>query len=322
MTYIPTVHSFNLWALAFLFAVVGVAQVPQDQPQLCGKSDVAVPLPEGVTFVGVDGGSSDLTLKLKNGSIKTVDLELPSSVPQVCPISRDRLLVFGTVAREDGPHVWIVSQLDGSILDHIGSRDPLVSPDQHWLAFRKFYPPRATVIAEEYLLYDLTKDPAENRTPGPEPSRPIREGRQIYPVTNKSHIPLAADDDLEPRHEFMSDSFFWSSDSKFLAFADWSAQTGTTSIVVANIGEKELTSYLRPVVESEVCGDGRARPASREMVHHIEFASTRGALPDVWVHPKAYACNKPMLLRGTDFKPAEIEVHKSLKRPGSIPQVR
>ena len=56
-----------------------------------------------------------------------------------------------------------------AILDIFGARDPVVSPDRHWLVYRERYPTRVEVVWEQYLLYDLTKDAAYNAVPGATP---------------------------------------------------------------------------------------------------------------------------------------------------------
>lgn len=43
-----------------------------------------------------------------------MEMDGPDEIRQVCPLDRDRLLVFGPVAGGDGYIVWILSQIDGS----------------------------------------------------------------------------------------------------------------------------------------------------------------------------------------------------------------
>ena len=62
-----------------------------------------------------------------------------------------------------------------------------MSPDQHWLIIRKFFPVHMDVpYTEEYLLYDLTKDGAGNRQPGVGLDEPADVGRPVYPVGLKN----------------------------------------------------------------------------------------------------------------------------------------
>jgi hypothetical protein len=304
--------------LIFVFVVAGHSQILQDQPELCGKPGETVPLPEGTTFTYSDGLPADLTIKLRDGSMKTINLEVASSVPQVCPIAGDRLLVFGTVVDEDGPHVWILSQIDGKVLDHIGSRDPVVSPNQHWLVYRKFYPPRVEIVTESYLLYDLTKDAAGNRLRNEEPGYPVRPGRQVYPVT-AHHIPFHIMDSLEPLHEFVSESLFWSSDSRFVAFAD--STGGTESVVLVKVDERDLTTYVHSLKANEICEgetqSGSTMPAA--MLNNVEFIHAAASGTDIWAYFSNIPCRQParqpLRVRTEDFKPAAIELHERIRPP-------
>jgi len=229
--------------------------------------------------------------------------------------------VFGTVAGGDGPQVWIIDHTGGQILDGIGSRDAMVSPDQHWLVYRKFYPRNSEWPSEEYLLYDLTKDKATNRLPSEVPQEPNPPGRQIYPVTS-GHVPFNnIAPEIERVHEFVSESFFWSADSKFVAFAD--RFLGTTSIVFVAVGEKSLTTYSHALVADEIlCGGQPVSPQSIAglTLHRLEFGPSQVAIPDVSVYfghqgiPGRVhtSCNSPLRLHATKLRQAQIEVHKRL----------
>lgn len=314
-----SLHSFSCacrgLALTFVCATAAQAQILQNQPELCGKPGVAVALPEGTSFTYTDGLSASLTLKLKNGTSKTVDLVLASSVPQVCPLEGSRLLVFGTVVGQDGPHVWIISQIDGAVLDHIGSRDPVLSPDQHWLIYRQFYPPHVEVVAEFYLLYNLAKDATGNSPPEIDRRFPRPSGRQVYPVTS-DHFPHRHDEVLEPTHEFESESFYWSPDSRFVVFADTTA-TGSKTIILVKVEESDITTYTHPLQEGEICANrtdlrGVLRGA---ILHGVEFIPTQAPLPDVWATFSGIRCDDPLRLRAQDFKQAAVEVHKKISPP-------
>jgi len=291
--------------IASLLSAPASAQIQQDHPEYCGtQRDSFVPLPEGTSFYAPDSGGH-LTIKQTDGTLKVIGLPLPDAVRQVCPINGSRLLVFGSVAGGDGPHVWIVSQIDGAILDHIGSRAPATSPNQRWIIYRKFYAPRSKIHTDSYDLYDLSKDAAANRLPAGGV-----EGLQVYPVT-KDHVPFGLDDELEPLHSFAGDSFFWSPDSKFVVFEDGSE--GRTSIILVEMNEGNPTTFVHPLQARDVCdtkypGEVRAATLTR-----AEFEPMPGTLPDLLIHFRAYSCDKPARLTAADFKPAEIEVHQKIK---------
>lgn len=302
-----------------MLTALGHAQIPQNQPELCGRPGQTIPVPEGTTFsYSADGAPANLTMTIKDGSAKTVDLGVADAIPQVCPIAGNRLLVFGNVAGEDGPHVWIMNQVDGRVIDHIGSRGPVLSPDQRWLMYRQFYPPRVQIVTENYLLYDLAKDAAGNREWDGDPGYPRPEGREVYPVT-ANNIPLHPMDKLEPLHDFTSESFYWSSDSRFVAFADFTGHT--ESIVLVRVGDRDLTTYVHPLRDSEICegGSQTAYTIQAATLHSVEFLPAASSLPGVWAHfsniPCRHPLSQPLRLHAEDFKPAEIELHERIRPP-------
>lgn len=196
-----------------------------------------MPVPDGVAFSAKDYPAV-FTLRLKNGAVKSVDMGITEDVPQVCPISRDRLLVFGRVAGGDGPFLWIISQIDGTTLDDIGGRDPIVSPDQQWIIYRRWFGQFYEIKTDEYFVYDLSATPAQNasRSPGMPP------GRAVYPITN---IPLnEVDYDRDRVHSFSATSFFWSPDSRIVVFADGSGVDDTSSIVSSASAGRTLVRTL------------------------------------------------------------------------------
>ena len=192
---------------------------------------------------------ASLTITLTDGSTKTIDLDVADSITQVCPISKNRLLVFGPIGGGDGYAIWVLSNTSGAILDTIGARDPSVSPDQHWIAYRQRYPPNAEIPAEEYMLYDLTKDAAGNQLTDPQYGNP--PGRLMYPVT-QNHTPMGnLEITPEQAHAWASNTFFWSPDSRFVAFAD--RFQDKTSFVLVRIDNGEITAYVHPIDTSELC---------------------------------------------------------------------
>jgi hypothetical protein len=318
---------------AAVVAASGWGQLAQDQPRLCGKLTSNVALPLGLSAVQTSGGTN-LTIQLADGSKKTLDL-LADTIVQVCPIAGDRLLIFGTVNGGDGPFVWIVSESSGDQLDNLGARNPAVSPDQHWIAYRQYYAPQVENPADSnYLLYDLGKTPAENRLPSGDPQAPNPPGRLMYPAA-PNHVPV--NDYLvevapEQEHNFASDSFFWSPDSRFVVFADrMGRETPTTSIIVVRIGGDELTAYVHRLQTQEVCTGEKLGPefAAGAILSRVEFVPSGGAVPDMfasfsadgWPLGRGQSCTKVLLLNNANLRPAEPEFHKPLLRRGVTQEV-
>lgn len=264
------------------------SQIAQDRPDLCGRSGESIPLPPGTTFSVKE--SSDLTIRLRNGRTATIDIDPAESVLQICPIAGERLLVFGTVAGGDGPLVWIISLEDGTKLDGIGARSPSVSPDQRWIAYRKFYPRFSALYTDEYLIYDLAKSPSGSPA----------AVRQMYPPT-VNHAPFYGAYDENRLHTFASKAFFWSPDSRFVMFADSMGEDGARefSVVAVDVQARALTAYTHRVDPQELCNGAEQPTLSR-----VEFGTLRGRLPDTRLRFDP-GCWKTLRLRDEHFRKAQ-----------------
>jgi len=314
-------RTLRLYALAVAFGAPTFCQIPQDHPELCGHGRGTVELPTGINTVSrADRAGAELTVKRRDGSTKSIELRTPEgTIQQVCPIGQDKLLVFGAVG--DAYIAWVLSQVTGERVDGLRTRDPKVSPDQHWLAYRNWYPASAELPFEEYLLYDLTKDAVGNQLADSNPRDPDPAGRLMYPVTAKRVTLHRMEVTTEQAHAWASTSFFWSPDSRFVAFADRLGEAN--SIVVVQIAADDLTTYVHRLETFEICtGEGLGpEVASSATLSDVEFTSARGGnLPDVFARfspdypgSKDQSCNKTLLLNASNLKPAPIEVHKPLR---------
>ncbi len=129
-----------------------------------------------------------------------------------------------------------------------------MSPDQHWLVMRKFYPVHMSVpFTEEYLLYDLAKTAAGNRASGIPSDDDQTVGKTIYPL-GLTNTPVDNVNVPESQtHKFYSDSFYWAPDSRAMVFAD--NLHGTLSVVLVTINGDATKTYVHPVTMAEACGD-------------------------------------------------------------------
>jgi hypothetical protein len=303
-------------ALIWLPLTSAYGQIAQDQAVLCGGVNQSIALPPGTNATTFVGGA-DLTIRLRDGSFKTVELDGPERIRQVCALGQDRLIVFGSVPGDDGYIIWILKTLDAGVVDIFGARNPVMSPDHHWLVFRRGYPTVVEVVFEEYLLYDLNKERSSNapQTQGVPP------GRMIYPVTS-NHMPL---DEVvvgdEQRHQFGSESFYWSPDSRFVVFAD--RLQAVLSLVVVDTASQGLPAFTRELTADDFCEAPLTEPDffSTAIISGADFGSTREAMPTLWPHlsfphpgPKPNVpCRKSPLVHAGNLQQARVEVHKALK---------
>ena len=148
-----------LFWLFLLFAIPTAAQIAQDRPDLCGKPNSSVPLPPGISATTSDAGA-DVTISVDNSKVK-IEMAGVDEVQQVCPLPSNRILIFGLLDDRSAYGIALVDLTTGKALDDFLARTPTISPDQRWLAVRRFYPAQSDIVqSESYWLYDLTKDSA------------------------------------------------------------------------------------------------------------------------------------------------------------------
>jgi hypothetical protein len=313
-------HALSIRLLTFgiVFAISIFGQITQSNPGLCGDEGRSVPLPSNIWAVtGTSGVLSTVFLKTNNSDTPAQIPLKAANIEQVCPIGNDRLLVFG--ATIPGAYlVAIVSTQTGTLLDSFDSYEPVVSPDQHWLVSRDFYPPQSEIpFSEEYLLYDLTKDSAANHAPGSTVYTANMAGRVVYPVVNQGtpfeHSGLPQDQ----RHRFASDSFYWSPDSKTFLFGD--TVNGRLSAILVAVSGAGIHTYDHPITATAACEQGKLGnvPASSLVISHAEVGPFKNTQTiDLQFRSSDYGMCRPktLTLDIQDFRPAAMEVHEPLHR--------
>jgi hypothetical protein len=202
--------------ILFLSSLVipSFGQISQTHPELCGKPDAAVPLPPNV-WATVDRwqGQGDVFIGPSGSAVKISLPEVVDAIDEVCPISDGRLVIFGKAGNRLN-NIAIIDSAKASLLDSFYGFSAVLSPNQKWLVYGKFYP-RHTELppSDEYLLYDLTKSPAQNRPPGVALDDRDDVGAVIFPLGQKN-LPL---DNIgvpeDQQHQFSSETFYWAPDS-------------------------------------------------------------------------------------------------------------
>jgi hypothetical protein len=285
------------------------------EPDPCGPG-FRRQLPQNFSvLIDKGGGPARIRFRLKDSS---VDIEFPSVTDEfreACQISDQRLLVFGVVAGPPLYHVGIVDSQNGVLVDSFYAYSPALSPGKRWLIMRRFYPPHAGVdFSEQYFIYDMQKSPAENRIAyADEPSLGDAVGTLIYPVeaNNKpyEHVNLQ-DSEI---HSFSSHGFYWSMDSKAVAFAD-STRDGL-SLVLVSIRDNVFRTYVHLLSVNDVCSP----PIKSQRIPYLLLSSaqlTPSSNGTYDVHAELSAggsmpgCQaKPIDLAEKDFEPAKLQRH-------------
>jgi len=299
-----------------------LGQIAQDHPELCGNETRIVPVP-GSLSAAIDrsNGVAVLTLQM-TGSAHAVKLPgVQQEIREVCPISGNRLIVFGWY--QTIHVITVIDQTSGTVVDSFMAYDAVMSPDQHWLVMRGFYPLHPQVTPSEvYLLYDLSQSAAANRH-GLTPYTADIPGWVVYPVVPKNAPIDPADVPDSEEHRFRSRTFQWSADSHSAVFAD--SMQDTLSIIVVTLGYDKIHTYVHPVSKSEVCMGAAASAGTSDLtlahaevstlpvsslVVHAEFSSLDSGTPCI---------STQLNLHLHDFQAARTEVYKPRERNQAVP---
>lgn len=207
--------------------------------------------------------------------------------------------------------VYVVDKAGPSVVDLFWAYFPAMSPDQRWIVYRKFYPLHGVDGSDEYLVYDLTKGPAQNR-PEDETKDTIDVGRVIYPPGQLnfpgSNINLPKD-----QQHFGGRRLYWSSDSQALLFED--AVESGPGIALVTLDEKGTPSSFRyPLTRVETCG--RDLPTTAPHTWKLEraeigpeVAGSRTITLDIGAWGDNRCGPHVLHLRKGDFQLATKEVH-------------
>ena len=285
------------------------AQIAQDKPELCGKKNQFVPLPANISATQGDSGVfSTLFLKAAEMTSPAAIRVTMGSVDEVCPISQTRLVVFGN--SNPATSIAIVDQKAGKLIDWFYAYDPAISPNQHWLVLRDFYPPQSEVpFSEEYLLYDLSKDKSGNLAPNLTPYTADTVGRVIYPAVDQNTPFEHSGLPQNQTHQFRSDAFYWSDDSQTLVFAD-SVQK-VLFVVLVMIEGDQTHPFIHTLTAGEACEQGSKGDIDNNSYLMLSHAQAGSNGIELQFRSSDYGACKPVpvLLNRSDFVPAEPEVH-------------
>ncbi|MGD0922086.1 MAG: hypothetical protein ABSA70_10015 [Terriglobia bacterium] len=153
-------------------------------------------------------------------------------------VSHTRLAILGRPL----PNMAIVTLVDlpsGKEIDRIVCGGPSLSPDRRFFVYVKFVPAHAGYEwspSAEYLVYDLTASPEDNRTP-PNRARQLQPYDVGWPIYPEGVENIPGDNMFEghdvPVH-WMVSPFVWFGRSHTVAFVDrWQ---GFIRLVVADLG--------------------------------------------------------------------------------------
>jgi hypothetical protein len=183
------------------------------------------------------------------------EVTVPDEIAQVDSIQRvvnERALLLGHVNASVSA-VMVLDLKSGSVSDYFMASDPAMSPDSHFLAFVRFYPPHSVDgVEDQYRLYDLSKTASENRPllTGKASDDTDNVGQPVYPAdtgeASRENTGVAEDQ----AHRLTSQGFFWASNSRRFIFAD--EHSGRVALVMVGVeGSGRVTAKAADI--SRLC---------------------------------------------------------------------
>jgi hypothetical protein len=132
----------RLIPLLCLYSGVGICQLPQLHPELCGTPGSVVAPALGMSAV-IDRDNVTVRFFFKD-TAETLSVQgLLDEIAEVCPISNGQAVVFGAVGRglRGASAIYIIDEKIPMVIDNFEGYQPIMSPDQRWIAYRKSIPP-------------------------------------------------------------------------------------------------------------------------------------------------------------------------------------
>ena len=171
----------------------------------------------------------------------------------------------------DARMVTIVEVKTGKLIDSFYCFRPSVSPNKELVAYEKLFPLHFMGgVSAEYLVYDFAHTPTENRNAKVPVDNRMAVGLPVFPPGS---LNLPGDNitvDEPQRHTMASDSFFWSTDSKKIAFVDRSNAKNSFVVVDISSGVRTPIIWTKTLEADEIVDVAHCR----EYQDHPEFAFT------------------------------------------------
>ncbi|MCU1253205.1 MAG: hypothetical protein JWQ49_6234 [Edaphobacter sp.] len=299
-----------LFMISAVFPLVG--QIAQSHPEFCGipgginpqlPPDVSATVTDDEAVLHIRRGTTDAVVPLVLGTLPS----MISEIAEICPLADGRLVVFGKATW--ATNVYLVDQTKAVQLDSFTASNPVLSPDQRWIAYAKFYPAQVEG-SSEYMIYDLAKTLVQNRPDGAEPTDTIDVGRVIFPPGHQNFPGSNTNLPDELRH-FGAGRLYWAPDGRAILFED--RTPSDAGIVLVAIDEKGTPAASRHTLSAtEICG--RETPDGSTYNWKLDrvdvgpgAAGSRAILVDLSATGGDRCTPHVLQLRSEDFKAAKVE---------------
>jgi hypothetical protein len=250
-----------------------------------------------------------------------------AQIDQAYVVNSERTAIVGRV-QSSTSILNLVDVNTGKLLDEFWCFDPSISPSNRFVAYAKVFPLHfVPAVSYEYLIYDLTVTPEENRTP---PNRGRMGDRYdvgwpVYPesLSNSPGDNILSDQTVA--HLISSDGFFWLGQTDIVAFVDrWQ---GANNLIIADVSrgahEPKVGVHLLDggkIVDMAGCRKKVAPsdfdnwskdPASFVSVTNITLAGANPPRLRITLAPH------PCLASNTVEVPLDVRLPSKLRKPGT-----
>jgi len=292
-------------------------QIAQSHPEYCGIPGGAnPPLPDISATIDPTDGHAELYFGQGSAARRVaLDADWVSEIAEVCPVYGGRLAVFAVLP--DGVATYILDKAQPSVVDWFYGFNPTVSPDQRWIVCGKFHHFYTAESTAEYLLYDLTKSPLQNRPEGDSKDTGtyrVDVGSAIFPAGQKN----VADDNVgvpEEQQHSGGGPFYWASDSRAVVFVDHVVGKPRKIILVSLTDQGASTAFEHQVTVTDLCGreiPGADPEGWTWVMTRIDAGPDRGGSRSIVLYPNLLDAPCParaVPLYSGDFQPSKAEVH-------------
>jgi hypothetical protein len=305
----------RLAVLTLIFAVCPAwGQIAQSHAEYCGiPGGINSPLPPDISAT-IDQNDGEAVLYIGRGtSARKIPLmigtlpSLISEIAEVCPLRDGRLVVLGDFG---GTDVFIIDTKSASLVDSFPAYLPVLSPDQRWIVYRKFYPLHGVEASDELLIYDLSKSPAQNRPAGTGGVADV--GRLLFPP-GQDDLPFDNIGVPSDQMHFTGRHLYWSADSRAILFEDHAA-SGPGIVLIALDEKGTPAAFRHALTTAEMCGRDIQNAATQTWrLERAEIGSdlsgNRATFLDIGSSGDNRCAPHTLQLHREDFLPARREVH-------------
>ena len=250
-------------------------QIAQSHPEYCGVSGQSnPPLPPDISAI-IDPSDGHVVVYIGQGSPATA-LRMPgysiSEIAEVCPLPDGRLVIFADFG---GTDVYIVDRIKASLTDSFMAYFPVMSPDQRWIVYRKFYSLHGvTDASDELLMYDLAKTPAQNRRGGDYGA--TNPGGLIFPP-RETDVPYDNIGVPSDQIHAIGRPLYWAPDGGNILFTDRVPGHADKIILVTIDDRGTSTVFDHEVTTADICGSEISGLDSNNWrIEGVRFGNDRG----------------------------------------------